>query len=151
MLKPDEGTADLPAGRVRLCIDADKTITEVDEEHVHRVSALSPSPPTPHLFPPPLQEISLHLTAKSALAQSPGGSCEEDHHGTHCSAGGILLRGQVAALSLCSLYEDTLTDIVCQNWEFTFCFMNIANHAMEQVSLFTLAARELRAKFAASR
>uniref|UniRef100_A0A8I4A376 Myosin XVIIIB n=1 Tax=Callithrix jacchus TaxID=9483 RepID=A0A8I4A376_CALJA len=37
MLKPDEGTADLPAGRVRLCINADQTITEVDEEHVHRV------------------------------------------------------------------------------------------------------------------
>ncbi|XP_030873762.1 unconventional myosin-XVIIIb-like isoform X2 [Leptonychotes weddellii] len=38
VLKPDEGTADLPAGRVRLCIDADKTITEVDEEHVHRAN-----------------------------------------------------------------------------------------------------------------
>ncbi|KAK2121281.1 Unconventional myosin-XVIIIb [Saguinus oedipus] len=38
MLKPDEGTADLPAGRVRLCIDADKTIIEVDEEHVHRAN-----------------------------------------------------------------------------------------------------------------
>lgn len=38
VLKPDEGTADLPAGRVRLCIDADKTVTEVDEERVHRVS-----------------------------------------------------------------------------------------------------------------
>ncbi|KAG8515065.1 LOW QUALITY PROTEIN: Unconventional myosin-XVIIIb, partial [Galemys pyrenaicus] len=35
VLKPDEGTADLPAGRVRLCIDADKTVTEVDEDHVH--------------------------------------------------------------------------------------------------------------------
>ncbi|XP_070131413.1 unconventional myosin-XVIIIb [Equus caballus] len=38
VLKPDEGTADLPAGRVRLCIDADKSITEVDEEHVHRAN-----------------------------------------------------------------------------------------------------------------
>ncbi|XP_062942930.1 unconventional myosin-XVIIIb isoform X2 [Cynocephalus volans] len=38
VLKPDEGTADLPAGRVRLCIDADKTITEVDEENVHRAN-----------------------------------------------------------------------------------------------------------------
>ncbi|XP_007946175.1 unconventional myosin-XVIIIb [Orycteropus afer afer] len=39
VLKPDEGTADLPAGRVRLCIDdANKTISEVDEECVHRVS-----------------------------------------------------------------------------------------------------------------
>ncbi|XP_049644039.1 unconventional myosin-XVIIIb [Suncus etruscus] len=38
VLKPDEGTADLPAGRVRLCIDADKTTTEVDEEHVHRAN-----------------------------------------------------------------------------------------------------------------
>ncbi|XP_006869250.1 PREDICTED: unconventional myosin-XVIIIb [Chrysochloris asiatica] len=38
VLKPDEGTADLPAGRVRLCIDADKTITEVDEELVHRAN-----------------------------------------------------------------------------------------------------------------
>ncbi|XP_074247094.1 unconventional myosin-XVIIIb isoform X1 [Saimiri boliviensis] len=38
VLKPDEGTADPPAGRVRLCIDADKTITEVDEEHVHRAN-----------------------------------------------------------------------------------------------------------------
>ncbi|XP_077016812.1 unconventional myosin-XVIIIb isoform X2 [Tamandua tetradactyla] len=38
VLKPDEGTADLPAGRVRLCIDEDKTITEVDEEHVHRAN-----------------------------------------------------------------------------------------------------------------
>ncbi|GAB1290007.1 Myosin XVIIIb [Apodemus speciosus] len=35
VLKPDEGTADLPAGRVRLCIDADRTVTEVDEEQVH--------------------------------------------------------------------------------------------------------------------
>ncbi|XP_006890529.1 PREDICTED: unconventional myosin-XVIIIb [Elephantulus edwardii] len=38
VLKPDEGTADLPAGRVRLCIDATKTVTEVDEEHVHRAN-----------------------------------------------------------------------------------------------------------------
>uniref|UniRef100_G3SSZ2 Myosin XVIIIB n=1 Tax=Loxodonta africana TaxID=9785 RepID=G3SSZ2_LOXAF len=38
VLKPDEGTADLPAGRVRLRIDVDKTITEVDEEHVHRAN-----------------------------------------------------------------------------------------------------------------
>ncbi|XP_058137546.1 unconventional myosin-XVIIIb isoform X2 [Dasypus novemcinctus] len=38
VLKPDEGTADLPAGRVRLCIDEDKTITEVDEECVHRAN-----------------------------------------------------------------------------------------------------------------
>ncbi|KAK2506027.1 hypothetical protein MC885_021762 [Smutsia gigantea] len=38
VLKPDEGTADLPVGKVRLCIDADKTITEVDEDHVHRGS-----------------------------------------------------------------------------------------------------------------
>lgn len=46
MLKPDEGTADLPAGRVRLCIDADKTTTEVDEEHVHRVRPLPTLIPT---------------------------------------------------------------------------------------------------------
>ncbi|XP_023567613.1 unconventional myosin-XVIIIb [Octodon degus] len=38
VLKPDEGTADLPAGRVRLCIEADKTVTEVDEEHIHRAN-----------------------------------------------------------------------------------------------------------------
>uniref|UniRef100_A0A8D1K4S2 G protein-coupled receptor kinase 3 n=1 Tax=Sus scrofa TaxID=9823 RepID=A0A8D1K4S2_PIG len=38
VLKPDEGTADLPAGRVRLCIDADRSITEVDEDHVHRAN-----------------------------------------------------------------------------------------------------------------
>uniref|UniRef100_A0A8C9P816 Myosin XVIIIB n=1 Tax=Spermophilus dauricus TaxID=99837 RepID=A0A8C9P816_SPEDA len=38
VLKPDEGTADLPAGRVRLCLDADQTVTEVDEEHVHRAN-----------------------------------------------------------------------------------------------------------------
>ncbi|KAM9194078.1 unconventional myosin-XVIIIb [Dugong dugon] len=38
VLKPDEGTADLPAGRVRLLIDDDKTITEVDEEHVHQAN-----------------------------------------------------------------------------------------------------------------
>ncbi|KAL1768770.1 unconventional myosin-XVIIIb isoform X1 [Sigmodon hispidus] len=38
VLKPDEGTADLPAGRVRLCIEADKTVTEVDEEQVHRAN-----------------------------------------------------------------------------------------------------------------
>ncbi|XP_025123212.3 unconventional myosin-XVIIIb isoform X2 [Bubalus bubalis] len=38
VLKPDEGTADLPAGRVRLCIDADGSITEVDEEHLHRAN-----------------------------------------------------------------------------------------------------------------
>nr|XP_005889908.1 PREDICTED: unconventional myosin-XVIIIb [Bos mutus] len=45
VLKPDEGTADLPAetaalpaGRVRLCIDADGSVTEVDEEHVHRAN-----------------------------------------------------------------------------------------------------------------
>ncbi|XP_040319892.1 unconventional myosin-XVIIIb [Herpailurus yagouaroundi] len=38
VLKPDEGTADLPAGRVRVCIDADKTVTEVDEECVHRAN-----------------------------------------------------------------------------------------------------------------
>ncbi|KAI4557478.1 hypothetical protein MJT46_014157 [Ovis ammon polii x Ovis aries] len=38
VLKPDEGTADLPAGRVRLCVDADSSVTEVDEEHVHRAN-----------------------------------------------------------------------------------------------------------------
>ncbi|XP_057602671.1 unconventional myosin-XVIIIb [Hippopotamus amphibius kiboko] len=38
VLKPDEGTADLPAGRVRLCIDADKSIIEVDEDHVDRAN-----------------------------------------------------------------------------------------------------------------
>uniref|UniRef100_A0A3Q1LG72 Myosin XVIIIB n=1 Tax=Bos taurus TaxID=9913 RepID=A0A3Q1LG72_BOVIN len=38
VLKPDEGTADLPAGRVRLCVDADGSVTEVDEEHVHRAN-----------------------------------------------------------------------------------------------------------------
>ncbi|ELW66479.1 Myosin-XVIIIb, partial [Tupaia chinensis] len=38
VLKPDEGTADLPAGRVRLCIDADKTVTEVDEDQIHRAN-----------------------------------------------------------------------------------------------------------------
>ncbi|XP_033618173.1 unconventional myosin-XVIIIb isoform X1 [Fukomys damarensis] len=38
VLKPDEGTADLPAGRMRLCIDADKTVTEVEEEYVHRAN-----------------------------------------------------------------------------------------------------------------
>uniref|UniRef100_A0A8C3YQ41 Myosin XVIIIB n=1 Tax=Catagonus wagneri TaxID=51154 RepID=A0A8C3YQ41_9CETA len=38
VLKPDEGTADLPAGRVRLCIDADRSITEVDEDRVHRAN-----------------------------------------------------------------------------------------------------------------
>uniref|UniRef100_A0A8C5JWF3 Myosin XVIIIb n=1 Tax=Jaculus jaculus TaxID=51337 RepID=A0A8C5JWF3_JACJA len=38
VLKPDEGTADLPAGRVRLCIDEDKTVTEVDEDSVHRAN-----------------------------------------------------------------------------------------------------------------
>ncbi|CAH6778729.1 Myo18b [Phodopus roborovskii] len=35
---PDEGTAELPAGRVRLCMDADKSVTEVDEEQVHRAN-----------------------------------------------------------------------------------------------------------------
>nr|XP_051691432.1 unconventional myosin-XVIIIb isoform X1 [Oryctolagus cuniculus] len=38
VLKPDEGTADLPAGRVRLCIDADGSTMEVDEEQVHRAN-----------------------------------------------------------------------------------------------------------------
>ncbi|XP_048198707.1 unconventional myosin-XVIIIb [Perognathus longimembris pacificus] len=38
VLKPDEGTADLPAGRIRLCLDSDKSVTEVDEDRVHRVS-----------------------------------------------------------------------------------------------------------------
>ncbi|XP_045145472.1 unconventional myosin-XVIIIb [Echinops telfairi] len=38
VLKPDEGTADLPPGRVRLCVDADKAIIEVDEDHVHRAN-----------------------------------------------------------------------------------------------------------------
>nr|XP_012611991.1 unconventional myosin-XVIIIb [Microcebus murinus] len=38
VLKPDEGTANLPPGRVRLCVDADKTVTEVDEEYVHRAN-----------------------------------------------------------------------------------------------------------------
>ena len=50
VLKPDEGTADLPAGRVRLCIDADGSVTEVGEEHVHRVSP-PPALPAPPAFP----------------------------------------------------------------------------------------------------
>jgi myosin-18 len=49
VLRPDEGTADLPTGRVRLCLDADRTVTEVDEDLVHRVSVppLPRSPDTP--------------------------------------------------------------------------------------------------------
>ncbi|XP_044541406.1 unconventional myosin-XVIIIb [Gracilinanus agilis] len=38
VLKPDVGTPELAAGRVRLCIEADKSITEVDEENVHRAN-----------------------------------------------------------------------------------------------------------------
>ncbi|XP_043833417.1 unconventional myosin-XVIIIb [Dromiciops gliroides] len=38
VLKPDVGTPDLAAGRVRLCIEADKSITEVDEENIHRAN-----------------------------------------------------------------------------------------------------------------
>uniref|UniRef100_A0A4X2KGM3 Myosin XVIIIB n=1 Tax=Vombatus ursinus TaxID=29139 RepID=A0A4X2KGM3_VOMUR len=38
VLKPDVGTPELAAGRVRLCIDADKSITEVDEENIHRAN-----------------------------------------------------------------------------------------------------------------
>ncbi|XP_069850333.1 unconventional myosin-XVIIIb [Dipodomys merriami] len=38
VLKPDEGTADLPAGRVRLCLDSDGSVTEVDEDQVHRAN-----------------------------------------------------------------------------------------------------------------
>ncbi|KAM4827382.1 LOW QUALITY PROTEIN: unconventional myosin-XVIIIb [Thomomys bottae] len=38
VLKPDEGTADLPAGRVRLCLDSDKSVMEVDEDQVHRAN-----------------------------------------------------------------------------------------------------------------
>ncbi|XP_031804670.1 unconventional myosin-XVIIIb [Sarcophilus harrisii] len=38
VLKPDVGTPELAAGRVRLCIDSDKSITEVDEESIHRAN-----------------------------------------------------------------------------------------------------------------
>lgn len=37
-LKPDVGTPELPAGRVRVRRDADGSITEVDEDSVQRVS-----------------------------------------------------------------------------------------------------------------
>lgn len=38
VLQPDVGTPELPAGRVRVRREADNTVTEVDEEYVHRVS-----------------------------------------------------------------------------------------------------------------
>ncbi|XP_074151333.1 unconventional myosin-XVIIIb [Sminthopsis crassicaudata] len=38
VLKPDVGTPELAAGRVRLCIDSDKSIIEVDEENIHRAN-----------------------------------------------------------------------------------------------------------------
>lgn len=38
-LKPDVGTPELPAGRVRVRRDDDGTVTEVDEDSVQRVSA----------------------------------------------------------------------------------------------------------------
>ncbi|XP_069476372.1 unconventional myosin-XVIIIb [Ambystoma mexicanum] len=37
-LKPDVGTAELPEGRVRIRIDADNTVLEVDEENIHRTN-----------------------------------------------------------------------------------------------------------------
>lgn len=43
-LKPDVGTPELPAGRVRVRVEADGTVTEVDEEHVHRVSPQARNP-----------------------------------------------------------------------------------------------------------
>lgn len=42
-LKPDVGTPELPAGRVRVRRDEDGTVTEVDEESVQRVSSAFPS------------------------------------------------------------------------------------------------------------
>ncbi|XP_074976223.1 unconventional myosin-XVIIIb isoform X1 [Caretta caretta] len=38
VLKPDVGTPELPAGRVRIRLEADNTVTEVDEEDVHRTN-----------------------------------------------------------------------------------------------------------------
>ncbi|XP_075754995.1 unconventional myosin-XVIIIb isoform X3 [Pelodiscus sinensis] len=38
VLKPDVGTPELPAGRLRIRIDADNTVTEVDEETLHRTN-----------------------------------------------------------------------------------------------------------------
>ncbi|XP_019394216.1 PREDICTED: unconventional myosin-XVIIIb [Crocodylus porosus] len=40
-LKPDVGTPELPAGRVRVRVEADGTVIEVDEEHVHRTNPSS--------------------------------------------------------------------------------------------------------------
>ncbi|XP_078521685.1 unconventional myosin-XVIIIb [Lissotriton helveticus] len=37
-LKPDVGTPELPEGRVRIRIDADNTVMEVDEENIHRTN-----------------------------------------------------------------------------------------------------------------
>lgn len=39
-LKPDVGTPELPAGRVRVRREADGSVTEVDEDSVQRVSPL---------------------------------------------------------------------------------------------------------------
>ena len=39
-LKPDVGTPELPAGRVRVRREADGSVTEVDEDNVQRVSPL---------------------------------------------------------------------------------------------------------------
>uniref|UniRef100_A0A8C3TBY7 Myosin XVIIIB n=1 Tax=Chelydra serpentina TaxID=8475 RepID=A0A8C3TBY7_CHESE len=38
VLKPDVGTPELPAGRVRIRVEADNTVAEVDEEDVHRTN-----------------------------------------------------------------------------------------------------------------
>ncbi|XP_074869174.1 unconventional myosin-XVIIIb isoform X2 [Carettochelys insculpta] len=38
VLKPDLGTPELPAGRLRIRIDADNTVMEVEEEDVHRTN-----------------------------------------------------------------------------------------------------------------
>ncbi|KAM9118433.1 unconventional myosin-XVIIIb [Pangshura tecta] len=38
VLKPDVGTPELPGGRVRIRLEADNTVTEVDEEDVHQTN-----------------------------------------------------------------------------------------------------------------
>lgn len=54
---------------MRLCVDADSSVTEVDEEHVHRVSP-RPALPAPPAFPH--CERVPRLTAPNTSPRCPG-------------------------------------------------------------------------------
>uniref|UniRef100_A0A8B9S3Y2 Myosin XVIIIB n=1 Tax=Apteryx owenii TaxID=8824 RepID=A0A8B9S3Y2_APTOW len=87
-LKPDVGTPELPAGRVRVRLEADGSVTEVDEDSVHRTN-------------PPSLDYAEDLAALTSLNESSAINTLQHRYGAHlcCTYAGpslVAIRGSSA-------------------------------------------------------